>query len=121
VLSMFEEILNRNLGKRPDNKELAEIKKMIDGVIPAETSNFSQGIVRMIDNYIELEKNEITRKMEAKHESEIKIKLQEIADIKKKFAKVIENKVEEINKTSSEDAHKILPVLGEMLREFEKI
>jgi septum formation topological specificity factor MinE len=100
---------------------LAEIKKLVDGVIPAETSNFSQGIMRMINNYIEMEKNELTRKMEAQRENEIKAKNQEIIEIKNKFIKVINNKVDEINKTSSEDAHKILPVLGEMLREFEKI
>lgn len=118
---MFEEILNRELGKRPDAKELAEIKKLVDGVIPAETSNFSQGVLRMINNYIEMEKNDLARKMEAQRESEIKTKNQEIIEIKNKFIKVISNKVDEINKTSSEDAHKILPVLGEMLREFEKI
>lgn len=118
---MFGDILNRELGKKPDNKELQEIKKLVVGEVPSETANFSQGIIRTINNYIETEKREIASRMEAQRETEIKAKNQEIKEIKAKFVKVIENKVDEINKTSSEDAHKILPVLGEMLREFEKI
>ena len=130
---MFGDILNMDLGKKPDKKELQEIKQAVLGNTSQETANFSQGVLRTINNYIETEKAFFLKNTKESHEAEIekarldqheideKIRFNETELLRKKHYNVVEKIIDEINKTSSEDAHKILPVLGEIKREFEKI
>jgi len=120
-------------GKKPDMKEIQEVKKIITGEIPQETKGFSEGILRTINNYIESEKTRFAFLQAEKHEKEIEearalqimdddnIRARDLEDMRKSFMKILERNIEEASKISSEDSTKILQFLGRIKQDMERI
>lgn len=124
---MFEDILNKDIGlKRKD--DLKKIKEQVLGSIEPsdDIKSFANTIASLICDFVEKEKNKIISKEveDAKTnqlESDIMIRDEEIKILKNNYKKVLDKAIDEVTKSSSDDAYKVLMVLGRIKTEFEAI
>jgi hypothetical protein len=134
MLEKIGVMLNSELGgKKPEMKEMQEVKKIIVGEVPQETRGFSESILRTINNYIENDKANFILSQKEKQEKEIEdaralqmkadddIRDRDLQNMRSSFMKILDKNIEEASKISSEDSTKILQFLGKIKQEMERI
>lgn len=112
---MFENILDK---KKPD---LSELKKIVIGEKELNISELLKKVENEIKLFIEAEKFLLLERQRIETEQENLIKINELKNQKKKYMGIIEKAILEIQKSSSDDAYKVLLVLGKIKEEFEAV
>lgn len=131
---MFEKILNAEIGRKPSKVELAEIKQaVLEEKPPNDYQEFFNEINNNIYCFIESEKakvrnfdeedakQKIAEEVVNEHIKTREEKNSEIERLKKKYSDILERAITEVTNSGSDDAYKILLVLGRIRQEMNVV
>jgi hypothetical protein len=124
---LFENILNADVGLKR-KEDLKQIKQQVLGKAEPsdDVKSFSNTIASLVCDFVEKENlkaigNEIDKAKQTQLESDIMIRDEMMKNLRSNYTKILDKAIDEVTKSSSDDAYKVLMVLGRIKTEFESI